>query len=68
MAPNSQSLMILKEDGPMTLRELTRATAQRMQMVLMYEDVAAVMQGHLNDGLVAVEDAPDYRDKVWRAR
>jgi hypothetical protein len=67
MARNSQSLMILKEDGPMTLRKLTQATAQRMQVVLMYEDVAAVMQSHLNEGLVEVEDALDYRDKIWKA-
>lgn len=64
----SASLTALREHGePMTLRELTRATAKAMGWSLMYLDVAGVMARHLSEGQVSRTPARDYRDDVWTA-
>lgn len=63
----STSLEILREQGPMTLRDLTRATARRRNWSLMYADVDAVMHGHLERGQVTREKADDWRNDVWTA-
>lgn len=53
----------------MTLRDVTRATAKQQGWTVMYEDVNAVLRGAANRGEVEVlVDAPDYRDRLWRAR
>lgn len=64
----SDSLEILREQGPMTLRELTRATARKRNWgSLYYDDVDAVMHGHLDRGEVTREKAEDWRNDVWAA-
>lgn len=62
----SASLEILRERGPMTLRDLTRATASRMGWTLLYDDVEAVMRSHQAKREATVETtAGDWRDYVW---
>lgn len=64
----STSLAILRERGPMTLRELTRATSVEMDCRQLYLDVDAVMHRHLEDGEVTlVEDGQDFREDRWAA-
>lgn len=63
----SVSLDVLREQGPMTLRELTGATAKRMGWSLMYADVDAVMRRHAEDGDATCSSGADYRDSVWTA-
>lgn len=60
------SLDILREQGPMSLRDLTAATAKRMgRSLLPYDDVEAVMRRH--DEARCTERANDRRDSVWSA-
>lgn len=68
MSHASASLTILHEQGPMTLRDLTRATSLRMGWSLMYDDVLAVMTVHLDASEVERRAATDYLDDVWSAR
>lgn len=64
----SASLIVLRENGPMTLRDLTAATANRMGFSLMYAEVDGVMRRHLDRGQAACDaDAEDYRRSIWRA-
>lgn len=62
------SVAVLREHGPLDLREITRYTAKRLGMSVMYEDVDAVLQRECEDGhVVLVVDAGDYRNRIWEA-
>lgn len=62
------SVTVLRESGPLDLREITRLTAIRMGWSLMYDDVDAVLRREQDAGRVAlVSSAGDYRNQVWKA-
>lgn len=65
----SESLTILRDQGPMTLRDLTRATSIKMGWSLLHADIDAVMRGHLADGTARRDTnaGVDFRDNVWAA-
>lgn len=65
----SVSLTILRERGPMTLRDLTRETAIRMGHDQFYTDVDAVMRRLASDGEVRLQrHRPDnWVENVWAA-
>lgn len=65
------SLRILREDGPMTLRELTRRTAMALGYDQFYADVDAAMREHEKHGQATREEPPPaapYADSVWTAK
>lgn len=64
----SASLDILREQGPMSLRDLARVTALEMGWTLLYDDVHNVMCRHEQRGEATCEPgSKDYRDAIWSA-
>lgn len=65
----STSLAILGARGPMTIRELTGATAKALGVTVYYDDVDAVMRRHAAQGFARCDQAPglDYREDCWTA-
>lgn len=64
----STSLDVLRDEGPMTLRDLTMATSRKMGgWTLLYDNVDAVMRVHEEGGEARCEKAEDWRDNRWSA-
>lgn len=62
------SVEVLRDMGPLTLREVTAETARRMGVPQTYEDVAAVLERERKRGRVArVSEGGDYRNNMWDA-
>ncbi len=62
------SVIVLREQGPMSLRDLTAETAQRMGWSLMYDDVFGVLAAAQQRGEVrSIDDPDDYRNQRWEA-
>lgn len=67
MSDDPVSLRVLREQGPLTLRELTRQTAMKLKLgTILYDDVDAVMRQAENLGRAKIATlAPDWRDHTW---
>jgi hypothetical protein len=62
------SVTVLRERGPMDLREVTRQTAIRLGASIMYDDVDAVLEREREAGRVRIAaDAGGYRNRIWEA-
>ena len=55
-------------DGPMTLREITAASAKVLDCNQYYDDVLAVLMVLRDEGrVVRISSGGDYRNHVWKA-
>lgn len=64
----SISTLVLKNHGPLDLREITQLTALRVGKSLKYENVHAVLLREQEAGRVTrVMETRDYRTDVWEA-
>lgn len=62
------SVAVLREQGPLSIRDLTALTAARLGCSLGYDDVLAVMERERRASrVVQVTDGGDYRNRIWRA-
>jgi hypothetical protein len=62
------AVAVLREQGPLTLIELTKQTAIRLGHSILYMDVYGRMLREQKAGRVVVAEAGvDYREWIWRA-
>jgi hypothetical protein len=60
------SVQVLREEGPLSLRDVTRLTARKMGCSLTHEGVAAVLESAARRGeVVCIGTGGDYRNNIW---